>query len=125
MNELTTQARNWSALAHLSGGVLMFFAPSFGFIGPGLVWLLNKDKHDVVAHARDAFRFQVAMTAAIWLCGMAGTGLSCFLIGPIFYLVGLLPWFAGILMPIQAAHKVNNGEGFGYPLTGNEAARLR
>jgi len=125
MNELTTHDRNWSMLAHLSGGIIMFFGPSLGFLGPGIVWLINQDKPEVVANARDAFKFQITMTAAIWLLAMAGSALSCFLVGPLFWLAGFIPWLAGIIVPMQAAHKVNNGDSFGYPITGHDAARLR
>jgi uncharacterized Tic20 family protein len=125
MYELTTQDRNWSMLAHLSGGVIMFFPPFLGFIGPGLVWLINQDKPNVVAHARDAFKFQIAMTAAMWLIGVAGASLSCFLVGPFIWLLGLIPWIAGIGVPLTAAHRVNNGERFEYPITGDDTARLR
>jgi len=125
MYELTTQDRNWSALAHLSGGIIMFLGPSFGFVGPGLVWLIHQDNPNVVGHARDAFKFQVAMTAAIWLCGLLGAATSCFLIGPIFWLIGFIPWLLGVGAPVLAAHRVNNGERYGYPITGHDAARLR
>jgi uncharacterized Tic20 family protein len=125
MYELSTRDRNWSTAAHLAGGLLMFLTPSFGFLGPGLVWLINQDKPDVVGHARDAFKFQVAMTASLWLCGLLGAATSCILIGPIFWLFGFLPWLAGIFAPLRAAHRVNNGERYGYPITGHDAARLR
>ena len=125
MNQLTTQDRNWSMLAHLSGGVLMFFAPSLGFIAPAVIGLISQDKPEVVAHARQAFRFQIAMTATIWLLGMAGTMMSCFMVGPLFWLLGFIPWIAGVLLPMTAAHRVNNGDDFNYPITGNELRRLR
>lgn len=125
MGGLTAQERNWSALSHASGGIAMFLLPSFGFLGPLLVWLLKKDESAAVAyHAKQALFFQLAMTLAVWLCGVAGTALSCFLIGFIFYFVAFLPWLAGVVVPLLAANNVNNGQdGYGYPITGGMVDR--
>lgn len=127
MGELSAQERNWSALAHASGGIAMFLLPSFGFLGPLVVFFLKKDESAAVAyHAKQALFFQIAMTLAVWLCGVAGTALSCFLIGFVFYAVAFLPWLAGVLVPLLAANNVNNGEDdYGYPLTGGMVDRPR
>lgn len=114
------QTRNWAMGAHFSGALVMFFAPSFGFVGPAIIWVLQKDDSRVAYHAMQALYFQLAMTAAIWILGALGTALSCFLIGFVFYFIGLIPWFAGIVMPVMAGMEVQKGAlDYRYPLVGH------
>lgn len=117
---LSAEERNWATLAHASGGAVMLLMPSFGFVGPLLVWLTQKDKSAAVAyHAQQALYFQVAMTLAIWICGALGSALACFLVGFVFYALALLPWLAAVVLPLLAANNVNSGaDDHAYPLTG-------
>ena len=125
MAGLTVHERNWAALAHASGGIAMFFAPSFGFLAPLVLWALHKDKDAAIAwHAKQALYFQLAMTLLTWLCGVAGTALSCFLVGFVFYFVAIVPWLAGVVVPLLAATAVNNGrDDYAYPMTGGMVGR--
>ncbi len=117
---LSVEQRNWAVMAHFSGSVLMFLLPSFGWLGPVAILLLRRDDPEVRWHAGQAAAFQLGMTVAALAVSALGTALSCFLIGAALYLVALVPWFAGIVVPIVAGTRVNNGEDrYRYPVTGD------
>src|SRR5690606_9927342 len=82
MATLTVQERNWAALSHASGAILMFLMASFGFVGPLLIYLMKHEESPAIRyHAKQALYFQLAMTCIVWVCGALGTALSCFLVG--------------------------------------------
>ena len=119
------QSRNWAMTAHFSGAISSFFLPSLGWIGPGLVWLLSRDKPTVMNHAREAFQFQILMAICTWLIGLIGAGLSCFLFGPMFWFLGLIPWLASIGYGVAAGLAATRGESVDYPLGGTRLPALR
>ena len=119
---MDNDARNWSTLAHLGGAINAFFLPSFGWLTPGVVYLLHKDKPDVAKHASEALQFQLAMSVGMWLVALAG-GFFCFLFSPLFAAIGGLMWIALLGYSGYAALQVSRGEHFQYPLLGDELPR--
>ncbi len=117
--DITT--RNVAMSAHFTGALAAFLLPGLGWIGPGLVWLVGRDNRHVARHAREAFRFQLAMAAIAWAIGLLGAGLSCFLFGPVIWLAALVPWLAAVLFGVTAGVATLQGEPFAYPLTGDPA----
>ena len=106
-------------LSPFTGAATAFFLPGFGWIGPALMWAINQKDPDVVSHAREAFKFQFAMAATAWIVALVGAGLSCFLFGPVIWLLGILPWVGGIAYGVMAGVATNNKEHFTYPITGD------
>ena len=119
---MNNDARNWGMVAHFGGAANSFFFPSFGWIAPGIVYLLNKDKPEIAKHASEAFQFQLAMTGVIWGIGVIGS-FFCFLFAPLFWLLGGAAWFASIGYGAFAGVNVSNGEQFRYPLLGDDLPR--
>jgi uncharacterized Tic20 family protein len=120
---MTVEQRNWAVLAHFSASVAMFLLPSFGWIAPAAIWAFHRGDPEIRWHAGQAAAFQAGMTIAALAVSALGTALSCFLLGALLYLVALVPWFAGIALPIVAGTRVNNGEvRYRYPVTGDWVA---
>ncbi len=119
MTTITTHGRNWAMLAHVAGTVNQLFLPSFGFLGPGLVWLLKRDDAEVAPHARSAFLFQLEIGVSTWVLLFLGAVLSCFLVGWLFWLAGAVVWISGLAFPLFGAIRVNNERTWSYPLVGS------
>ncbi len=116
----SVEQRNWAVLAHFSASLGMFLLPSLGWLGPAAVWVIRRRDPAIRWHAGQAAAFQLGMTLAALAISALGTALSCFLIGAVLYLVALIPWFAGIVVPIVAGTRVNNGDlRYRYPVTGD------
>ena len=118
MYAMSTEQRNWSMMAHLAGGLSMFFLPTLGFLGPALVWLAHKDNSIIAYHARQAMAFQLGLAVAGWVLGLLGAAFSCFLVGFGFWAIAAMLWPLGVAVPIWASIQVNNGEDWRYPFTG-------
>lgn len=87
--------------------VLIIFT---GFVGPLIIWLIKKDESPFVdRHGRTALNFSITLTIAAFVSAIL-----------IIVLIGLLLLLAvmviGIVFPIMAALKANNGEEYTYPL---------
>ncbi len=96
--------RTMALVAHLLGILT-------SFIGPLIIWLINKDKNPnsfVVDQSKEALNFQITILI-IYIIGII---LSVILIGA---LINLLAWIACIVFSIIAAVKANNGEAYRYP----------
>jgi uncharacterized protein len=122
---LPNDVRGWGIAAHLAGlGAALLTAAVFGFLGPLLVWLLKRDQQPFIDHhAKEALNFQLSVL--VYLAGAAVLAIPAFIVGVLTLGVGLvalailvgaavLAWF---VLPIVAAVKASNGEGFRYPLT--------
>lgn len=91
-------------IGHLSGIVA-------SFIGPLVIWLINKDKADkgwLNEQAKEALNFQITIVIAYFICGV----LTIVLIGAL-----LLPvvWIANLILCIIAGMKNNEGLDYRYP----------
>ncbi len=87
--------------------VLIIFT---GFVGPLIIWLIKKDESPFVdRHGRTALNFSITLTIAAFVSAIL-----------IIVLIGLLLLLAimviGIVFPIIAALKANNGEEYTYPM---------
>ena len=105
MSEAASQDdRTMAMIGHLSGIVA-------GFIGPLIIWLINKDdssKSFVTDQAKEALNFQITITIAMLICIVLMIVIIGGLLAPI---VGLL----NVIFCIIAAVKANNGEAYRYP----------
>jgi uncharacterized Tic20 family protein len=103
--ELTAEEKQWGMFCHLSalaglvvGGLL--------FIGPLVCWLIKKDTSRFVDyHGKESLNFQINIFILSMI--LAVTVIGIFLI-PIVVVVG-------VVMPIIAGLKANEGELYEYP----------
>ena len=105
MSEAATQDdRTMAMISHLSGIVA-------GFIGPLVVWLINKDKPEKVwlnDQAKEALNFQITMIIGWLIAGVLTMVLIGMLLIPILFL-------ANIILCIMAGMKANEGVSYRYP----------
>jgi uncharacterized Tic20 family protein len=113
---VTADDRQWGMFAHLSA-LLGLFVGGMTFLGPLIVWLAKKDQSRFVDyHGKEALNFQlniliyslILVAASVVTCGV---GLIVTI--PLFMVLGV--W--GIVMPIIAGMKANQGERYEYPAT--------
>jgi uncharacterized protein len=109
------QARMWNMLCHLSA-LSGYLIPFGNFLGPLLIWQIKKNElPSVVEHGKAALNFQITVWLALLVGAAAAVVLSfvCigFLLVPVILAVGL----CGIIFPIIAGIKANNGETYKYP----------
>lgn len=112
---VATDSRNLGALAHLSGFVTFAGVP--GFIGPLIVWLLQRDHDEFVAEqAREALNFNLSLllyVAAGVAISILTIGLGLVLVVPAA-IVGAVAWLA---LTVVAALRAADGRTYRYPLT--------
>lgn len=104
MSEVSQDDKTMGMIAHLSGIVT-------GFIGPLVIWLINKDKSDkawVIEEAKEALNFQITVLIAMFICG----ALTLILIG--LFLIPIVA-IAALVLAIMAGLKANSGESYRYP----------
>lgn len=104
MNDVapSKEERTWGMLAHLLGLV--------GFLGPLIVWLIQREKMPFVDdQGKESLNFQLTVLIA-WV---ASGALACTGIG----LVAIPIVFIGnIILCILAGLKANDGQAYRYPL---------
>ncbi|MET0860691.1 MAG: DUF4870 domain-containing protein [Microbacterium sp.] len=102
--------RTWTWISHLSG--------LFGFFGPLVVWLVQKDRSpDVAREAKEALNFQITVAAATLAVFVAGTILSFVVIGLFVLMIAPLVPLYGVVLAIIAAATSHRTGSFRYPLT--------
>ena len=115
------EEKKWALFAHLSilvGGLVTFgWAASFGsFIGPLIIWLIQKDKMPFVAdQAKEALNFGITLTLACFVLLMLtifSLGLGALITVPAFMAIGI----AALVLVIIAAIKANEGVAYRYPV---------
>jgi uncharacterized Tic20 family protein len=101
----------WAMFAHLSGLIASALG-GMAFLGPLIIWLIQKDKSPFVAEqAKEALNFQITLTIAF-----VASFVPCCLFPPAGVLtIGI--YIFGLVMSIIAAMKANNGEHYKYPVT--------
>ncbi len=115
---LTSETRGWGVAAHLSAfvGAWVFLA----FLGPLVVWLLGRERHGFIDHhGKEALNFNLTFLligvvggVIAFLGAVVTLGLGLIVILPLAALLGIV-W---IVLPIIAAVKAWDGEGYRYPL---------
>jgi len=101
---------------HLSALSGFVGVPLGNVLGPLIIWQIKKNEiPSVDAHGKAALNFQLTVLIAGLVAGgaMLVGFLFCFglLLLPVVILIGL----AGIIFPIIAGIKANNGEDYKYP----------
>ena len=112
-----SQARTWNMWCHLS--TLSAFVVPFGnLLGPFLVWQIKKNEiPSVESHAKAALNFQFTILIALVVSAAVAVPLSFFCVGHLFIpILGVLV-ICGIILPIVAGVKANEGQDFKYPYT--------
>ena len=104
MSEVSQDDRTMAMIGHLSGIVA-------GFIGPLIIWLINKDKTEkgwLNGQAKEALNFQITIFIAYVVAGI----LTIVLIGMLLIPVILI---ANLVLCIMAGMKANEGVDYRYP----------
>ena len=104
MSDVSEDDKTMAMIGHLSGIIA-------GFIGPLVIWLINKDKADkewLNGQAKEALNFQITIAIG-WVAAIA---LSMILIGFLLYPVLLI---GNIILCIMAGMKANEGVDYKYP----------
>jgi uncharacterized protein len=109
--ELTSDAKNWAVICHLSA-LLGVPLPLVGHVvGPLVVWMLKKDDHPFIDdQGKEAVNFQISMAIYMLVAGL----MICIVIG-----IALLPilWVTNLVFVIIAAVAASRGEAYRYPMT--------
>ena len=113
-----SQRRTWNMLCHLSALAGFIGVPFGNVLGPLLVWQIKKNEiPSVEAHGKAALNFQLTILIAGLVAFAAFFVGSFFCVGwlllPVLILIGL----AGLIFPIIAGVKANNGEDYKYPFS--------
>ncbi|HMB55834.1 MAG TPA: DUF4870 domain-containing protein [Arenimonas sp.] len=104
MSDVSQDDKTMAMISHLSGIVA-------GFIGPLVIWLINKDKADKAwlnAQAVESLNFQITIFIAYMVAGI----LTFVLIGMLLIPVILI---ANLILCIMAGMKANEGADYRYP----------
>ena len=103
-------------LCHLSA-LLGFVGVPFGnVLGPLLVWQIKKNEFPSVdVHGKAALNFQLTILIAIFVSCVAGFILSFICIGYLLFFFAAAIGLCGLIFPIIAGVKANNGEDYKYP----------
>lgn len=112
---VSSESRNLAALAHLSAFAGFVGIPPF--VGPLVIWLLQKDRNAFVAEsAKEALNFNLSLLiygiAAVVLA-IVTVGLGLIVVVPLA-LVAVVVW---LVVTVLAAVRVSNGRMYRYPLT--------
>ena len=113
------EERQWAMFAHLSalaGGLLTSAIGGWGlFLGPLVVWLVEKGTRPVVAdQAREALNFNITVSAiflVLLILSFVTLGIGLIITLPIMLIVGI----AALVFIIIAAMKANEGIAYRYP----------
>jgi len=113
-----SQARTWNMLCHLSALAGFIGVPFGNVLGPLIVWQIKKNEFPSVdVHGKAALNFQITVMIAllVTVAAMFVGMLICigWLLLPVVILIGL----AGLIFPIIAGIKANNGEDYKYPFS--------
>ena len=112
-----SQARTWNMLCHLSA-LAGLIIPLFGnILGPLVVWQIKKHEiPSVEAHGKAAMNFQITITIVLVVGSIAAMLLSAVMcIGLLFIPVMIAVGLCGIIFPIIAGIKANDGKDYRYP----------
>ena len=104
------QPRQWAMFMHFSI-LTNLIVPFGGVIAPIVMWQMKKDEFaDVDQHGKNIVNFLISML----IYSVVSAILMLVVIG-VFLLIAI--GIAGVVLPIIAGIKANNGEVWKYPLT--------
>jgi len=110
------QARTWNMFCHLSALAGFVGVPFGNILGPLLVWQIKKNEiPSVDAHGKAALNFQITVTLAVIVTCAIAFLLAFFCIGYLLFPLVILIGLCGLIFPIIAGIKANNGEDYQYP----------
>ena len=102
--------RQWGMFLHLAQ-LANFVIPIAGLVAPIVIWQIKKDEYPVInAHGKNALNWLIS--SAIY--ALVGLATFVFLVG---FFILLAVAVCGVVFPIIAGIKANNGEVWKYPLT--------
>jgi uncharacterized protein len=104
MSDVMDEDKTMGLITHISG----IFT---GFVGPLVIWLINKDKTGkewLIEEAKESLNFQITVTIAYLIC----TVLMFVLIGMLLF---PLVWIAAIVLSIMGGLKAKDGIAYRYP----------
>ena len=107
----TGNERNLAMLAHLTGGLGAVFGGLAGFLGPLIIWILQKEESNFVSEqAKEALNFQITlliMYAATVVLAM----FTCF----IGWFLPLIPWVLALVFGVISSLNASKGIPYRYP----------
>ena len=113
-----SQARTWNMFCHLSALAGFIGIPFGNILGPLVVWQIKKNEiPSVEIHGKAALNFQITVTLAVFVGFAVAFVLSFFCVGYLLFPLVALVALAGLIFPIIAGVKANNGENYKYPWT--------
>ena len=113
-----SQRRMWNMLCHLSALAGFIGVPLGNILGPLIVWQIKKNEFPSVdAHGKAALNFQITVLLALIVAGAAMLIGMFICIGWLLIPVVILIGLAGLIFPIIAGIKANNGEDYKYPFS--------
>ena len=109
--------RLWSIGAHASAAVGALMGGVGSFVGPLVVWLIQREGDRAVAdHALEALNFNITVDLIVVIglfLSLITFGLGLLIVGPVLLVVGIL-W---LVFTIQGASAASRGEAYRYPMS--------
>jgi len=105
---LTTNAKNWATMTHLSAFIQFIGIPAI--VGPLVVWLMRREDPYVDYHGKEALNFNISFL----LYGIVSAVLVIVLVGLLLLPAVFITWF---ILTIVASVKAAAGEHYRYPMT--------
>jgi uncharacterized Tic20 family protein len=113
-----SQIRSWHMWVHLSSLSGYIGVPFGNFLGPVLLWQIKKAEiPSIDSHGKAALNFQITVWLALLVCGAAVFSLAAICIGFLLIPVLIAIAICGVIFPIIAAIKANEGKEYRYPYT--------
>jgi uncharacterized protein len=113
----TKDERTWGAVAHFAQFAGFTGIPGAGVIGPLIVYFAKSDSPFVRRHAKQSIAFHIGLLiigAVLTIFAFLTCGIGAFLAIP----VGLVFAVMGVIYPVVAGMRANEGDEYTYPVTG-------
>lgn len=113
----SAEERQWGMFAHLAA-LAGLIIPFGNLIGPLVVWMIKRDTMPFVAdQGKEAVNFQITVSLACTILGIAAFILSFVLIGFLLFPVIALIALAALVLCVIAGIKANEGNAYRYPFS--------
>lgn len=112
------KVNTWAMLCHLSA-LLGYLVPFGNFFGPLVVWLVKKDTMpEIDRHGKEALNFQISLFIFLLVGCAVSFVLMLVIIGFVTIFLVMIAWLLmGLICPILAGVKANEGGWYQYPFT--------